>query len=198
MKKIISSILILTFIFFSGQIIAQKTNDHGGSKVKKEQKELKNNTSDKSKGKTNDKGGSDVKKDQKGNHNNKPVVDDKTKKNKKENKDKGNKDKKNKDKGNKNKGNKDKQKEKKVKKEEKLTPDEKVEKAHNNIQNAREKVAKAYQHLEYLKVTGKISEEQYLKRKTKIEELEKQLNELEKQNKQLKKAKKEKNKIKED
>ena len=62
MKKILSSILILTFVFFSGQIIAQKTNDHGGSKVKKEQKELNNNTKDKSKGKTNDKGGSNVKK----------------------------------------------------------------------------------------------------------------------------------------
>ena len=115
MKKILSSILILTFVFFSGQIIAQKTNDHGGSKVKKEQKELNNNTKDKSKGKTNDKGGSDVKKDQKGNHKNKPVIDDKTKK------DKNNKKDKQKDK---NKGNKDKQKVK-------MTPGEKIEKNKN-------------------------------------------------------------------
>lgn len=157
MKNILTSILIITFIFFSGQILAQKTNDRGGSKVKKEQKELKKDTKDNSKGKTNDKGGSDVKKEQKGNHKNNPVVDDKTKKDKKNDK---------KDKGNKNKEKKGKSKVKENNENENLSPEKKIEKTNDNIKKARRKITKAYEQPEKQKDTNIIPEEQYLKKKS--------------------------------
>ncbi len=193
MKKIIISILALFLIFCSGQLVAQKTNDHGASKERKEQKKLNNNTKDKTndkgskkRGKSNDRGGSKKAKEQTIKDNTKPpvkpIIDDKAKKDK-EKAEKEQRERKEKER--KERKEKEKKKQKTVDNDKDLSPAEKIQKVESSIKKAKEKIAKAYAKIEREKANGKISAKEYMEKKAKLSALETALDKVEKQKAKL-------------
>ncbi len=198
MKKIIISILALFLIFCSGQLVAQKTNDHGASKERKEQKKLNNNTKDKTndkgskkRGKSNDRGGSKKAKEQTIKDNTKPpvkpIIDDKAKKDKEkaEKEQRERKEKERKERERKERKEREKKKQKTVDNDKDLSPAEKIQKVESSIKKAKEKIAKAYAKIERQKANGKISAKEYMEKKAKLSALETALDKVEKQKAKL-------------